>query len=603
MNDQHQQDGRRGFALPIRAWLPGYRREWLRGDLLAGLVVAALAVPQSLGYAAIAGVPVQVGLYAVPTAMLAYAVFGSSRQLVVGPVSTVSVLSGSLVASLDPQDEAQAVSYTVALALGAGLVLVVAGLLRVGWVAEFLSKPIVTGFVFGLTLLVIIGEIPKMVGVTVTSPDVVTRIGTLLRGFLVEWNLATTLIAAVCLTVLFVGGRLLPRVPWALILVVVSIVLSEVGDWEQQGIAVVGDVPAGLPTPGLPSVDLGRLGLLVVGGAALALVGLAEGLSAARLFAAKGGYRIDADTELVAAGAANLASGLFGGLGVAGSLSKTAAAAEARGRTQMMGLVTAVVAVLVIAVVAPALSALPLAVLSAIVVKAVWGLMDLAAIRRYREIRQLDFTAALVGAVGVLLLGPLPGLLVAVLASVLGLVYRSSRITVEELGRIKAEKAAWGSIKDHPERRTVPGIRVLRISGPIFWVNAGLCSDQVTGHVEGRDEDHDELRAIVLDLEGTGTLDTTAADALAELARSLHDQGVDLYLVRVRYAVRNLLRRSGAMQVIGEDHVWHSISQGVRQARADHGITAKAVAGDESVSPIPASGEDEYGHRWSPFGP
>jgi high affinity sulfate transporter 1 len=599
MNAEEKSGERTGFSLPIRSWLPSYRRQWLRGDLMAGLVVAALAVPQSLGYAAIAGMPVQIGLYAVPTAMLAYAFFGSSRQLVVGPVSTVSVLSGSLVASLGPVDEQQAVAYTVALALGAGVVLVVAGLLRVGWIAEFLSKPIVTGFVFGLTLLVIIGEMPKMVGVTVTDPDVMTRIGTLLSGFLVEWDLATTGIAVGCLVVMFAGGRALPRVPWALILVVASIVASEALDWQERGIAVVGEVPAGLPTPGLPAVGLDQLGMLALGGAALALVGLAEGLSAARLFAAKGGYRVDADQELVAAGAANLASGLFGGLGVAGSLSKTAAAADARGRSQMMSLVTALVAVLVIAVFAPALSSLPLAVLSAIVVKAVWGLMDLDAIRRYRDIRRLDFTAALVGAVGVLLLGPLPGLLVAVLASVLGLVYRSSRVSVDELGRIKAEKAAWGAVKDHPERRTVPGIRVLRISGPVFWVNAGLCTDLVTRHIEGEDE----IQAVVLDLEGTDTLDTTAADALAELASSLHDQGVDLYLVRVRYAVRNLLRRSEAMAEIGEDHVWHSISEGVRRARQDHGVTAKAAASEDSISRIPVSGEDEYGHRWSPFGP
>lgn len=565
---------------------------------MAAAVVAALAVPQSLGYAAIAGVPVQVGLYAVPTAMLAYAVFGSSRQLVVGPVSTVSVLSGSLVASLAPADEAEAVAYTVALALGAGVVLIVAGLLRVGWVAEFLSKPIVTGFVFGLTLLVILGEVPKMVGVTVTSTDVVTRIGTLLRGFLIEWNLGTTVLAAVCLLVLFVGGRLLPKVPWALVLVVLAIVLSDLQDWESRGIAVVGDVPAGLPTPQLPDVALTDLAMLAVGGAALALVGLAEGLSAARLFASKGGYRIEADQELVATGAANLASGLFGGLGVAGSLSKTAAAADARAHSQVMGLGTAVIALVVIALFAPTLSALPLAVLSAIVVKAVWGLMDVAALRRYREIRRLDFVAALLGAAGVLVLGPLPGLLVAVAGSLLGLVYRSSRVEVEELGRIKVEKAAWGSVVDHPERRTIPGITVLRISGPVFWVNAALCSDRVLAEVA----DRDGLQAAVVDLEGTAALDTTSADAVAELARTLHEQGIDLYLVRVRFAVRTLLRRSGAMQVIGEDHVWHSISQGVRRARRDHGITAPAVAGSEDAGPIPVSGEDEFGHRWSPFG-
>jgi sulfate permease, SulP family len=586
--------------VPILAWMPAYQRGWLRGDLTAGAIVAALAVPQALGYAAIAGVPVQVGLYAVPTALLAYAVFGTSPQLVVGPVSTVSVLSGSLVSTLDVQDESEAIAYTVALALGAGLVLLGVGLLKVGWVSEFLSAPIVTGFVFGLTALVIIGETPKLVGVPVPSGDVLDRIGALFSS-IGEFSAPTTAIALLCLGVLFGFGRVWPRVPWPLVLVLVATAASSMGGWEEAGIAVVGDVPAGLPLPGLPGIDAERLGWVLVSGAALALVGLAEGLSAARLFATRGGYRVDADQELIATGAANIASGLFGGIGVAGSLSKTAAVVDARGRTQVAGITTALLALLVIVAVAPMLAALPLAVLSAVVVKAVWGLMDLDAVRRYRDVRRLDFVAALVAAAGVLALGPLPGLGVAIGLSVLGLVYRSSRVTVEPMGRIPGEKAAWGSLEDHPERRSYPGIMVLRIDVPVFWVNAVSCSDGIMAHVTAGDD----VRVVVIDLEGTNALDTTSADTLGGLVGTLHQQGVDVYLARVRYHVRQLLRRSGVMDEIGEDHVWHSISQAVRQARRTHGITAPAVAldTDAALSRVPLSGEDEFGHRWSPFGP
>lgn len=586
----------------VLAWIRGYQREWLRGDVTAGALVAALAVPQSLGYAAIAGVPVQVGLYAVPTALLAYALFGTSRQLVVGPVSTVSVLSGSLVVSKSPASEAEAVAYTVALALGAGIVLVALGLLKVGWVAEFLSKPIVTGFVFGLTLLVILGEVPKMVGVPVTSSGVLGRIGDLLSSFIVDWDLATVGIAVITLGVLFGLGAVLPRIPWALIVVVVSIVLSSAMGWADSGIAVVGEVPAGLPAPGLPSIPAGDLLWAVGAGAALALVGLAEGLSAARLFAARGGYRIDADADLVATGAANLTSGLFGGLGVAGSLSKTAAAAAANGRTQAAGVTTAVLALLVIALFAPSLSSLPLAVLSAVVVHAVWGLMDLAALRRYAAVRRLDLVAAVAAALGVLAFGPLQGLGFAIVLSVFGLVYRSSRVRVEELGRISAEKAAWGSLQDHPERGTIPGILILRLSGPLFWVNAMTCSDAILARVD----DADDPSVVVLDLEGTNVLDTTSADMLTEVVGSLRRRGVDLYLVRLRYPVRVLLRRAGVMDTIGEDHVWHTISQGVKRARKDHGISdspAPAADYDPDRPHIPSSGEDEFGHRWSHLGP
>jgi SulP family sulfate permease len=597
MNDKAGEKSWRSFV-PIVDWLPRYQTARLRNDVVAGLIVAALAVPQSLGYAAIAGVPVQVGLYAVPTALLAYAIFGTSRQLVVGPVSTVSVLSGSLVANMGPADEAEAVAFTVALALGSGLVLIGVGLLRVGWVAEFLSKPIVTGFVLGLSLLVIVGEIPKLVGIPAPSGSVLDRIGSLLTGFIAEWDLLTTLVGAISLWVLFGLGRRFPSIPWALVLVLLAIPLSRYFELEDEGVQVVGEVPAGLPTPGLPGVDVATIGVIVTGGAALALIGLAEGLSAARLFATKGGYRIDAGQEFVAAGAANLTSGLFGGLGVAGSLSKTAAADDAGSRSQVSGLVTAAVSVIFIAVFAPTLSALPLAVLSAIVVKAVWGLMDLDALRRYREVRRLDLVAAVAAVVGVLVLGPLYGLGAAVAISVLGLVYRASQAHIDEMGRISVEKAAWGSLNDHPERLTIPGIVVLRLDSPLFWVNSLTCMDGIVAAVDRADE----VRVVVLDLEGTNVLDITSADALAELAQTLHKQDVDVYLVRVRFAVRQLMRRSRVMDVIGEDHVWHSISQGVRQARKDHGITEEPRPQSDTGAPrIPKDGEDEYGHRWSPF--
>ena len=577
----------------------------LRGDLLAGLTVAALAVPQSLGYAAIAGVPVEVGLYAVPVALIAYAFFGTSRQLVVGPVSTVAVLSGALVASFDPADPAQAVAYTLALALGAGVVLIAAGLLRIGWVSEFLSKPIVTGFVIGLTVLVVIGELPKILGIPAPEGDVLARIGDLVRGF-GQGNTQTLAIGLAALLVLFGGSRLAPRAPWALLVVVAAIVASAAGDWADDEVAVVGPIPAGFPTPGLPDVSITEVGTLLVAGAALALVGIAEGLSAARLFATEGGYRVDADQELVATGVANVGTGLFGGLAVAGSLSKTAAAVRSQGRSQITGLVTAAVSILVIAFLTPALEPLPLAVLSAVVIHAVWGLLDVAALRRYRQVRRNDFVAALVACVGVLALGPLPGLGLAIAASVVGLVYRSTRVRVDVLGRIPGEKAAYGSISEHGERLVISGILVLRVGVPVFWVNAMSVRDRVMDEVDAAPD----TQAVVLDVEGTSQLDTTSADAIADLASELHSRTVDLYVVRVPYPVRMCLRRSGAMELIGEDHIWHSISQAVRQAHRDHGIPLErrpADRDDAEMDGTPqdrshpygfrrSSGEDEHGH-------
>ncbi|HSK54372.1 MAG TPA: sulfate permease [Jiangellales bacterium] len=575
-------EGRWGRRLPILTWLPRYERRWLRGDLVAGAVIAALAVPQALGYAALAGAPVQVGLYAVPVALLVYAVLGSSRELVVGPVSTVAVLSGSLLASFGVAGTAEAAAYTAAMAIGAGIVLVVAGAMRIGWVAEFLSKPIVTGFVLGLTILVVLAEIPHLLGVPVPAGQVVERV-TALGGSAGDVQPLTVAISVVALVVLFGGRRVAPAVPWGFLVLVTALAASRLLDLAGRGVAVVGPVPGGLPAPALPAVPLAEAGALLGAGAALAFVGLAEGLSAARLFAVKGGYRVDADQELLASGAANVASGLFGGIGVAGSLSKTAAAVDARCRTQVAGLAAAGASVVVIVSIAPLLSSLPRAVLSAIVVNAVWRLMDFTALRRYAKVRRNDIVAALVAAVGVLAFGPLNGLLLAVAQSVLGLVYRSSRVDVEVMGKVPGEKAAWGGVRDHPERTTLPAVLVLRVDAPFFWVNAAPIHDAVLEKVEQAPG----TRVLILDLEATNQMDTTSADTLEALISQLRAKGIDVYLVRVMWEVRKTLRRSGTMARLGEDHRWHSISQGVREARRTHGLKhLPAQAGPSGVEEV-----------------
>ena len=578
--------------LPIATWLPAYDRSALRRDLLAAAVVTALTVPQALGYAAIAGVPVQVGLYAIPLALLAYAVLGSSPHLVVGPVSTVSVVSGSIVAVQARGDPDLAVALTVVLAILSGLVLLVAGLLRFGWVAEFLSKPIISGFVFGLSIVIIVGELPSLLGLPAGSGGTLGRFAAVVTA-LPGLDATTAAIGLSSLVVLFLGASRAPTVPWGLLLVVGAMVASARFDLAAQGVTVIGDVPRGLPAPQIPGIPLEDVPGLLFGAIGLALVGLAESLSAARMFATQGGYRIDANQEFVATGAANVASGLFGGLGVAGSLSKTAAAVRSGGTSQVTGLGAAALSVAVLVVFAPSLSVLPRAVLSAIVIHAVWGLIDVGALRRYARVRRNDLVAALAALLGVVLLGTLYGLLAAIAQSVLGLVYRSGRVEVEEIGRIQDEKAAWGSVERHPERRTIDGILILRLNAPLFWVNASTVEDLVIERVD----DRPGTQVLILDLEATNQLETTSADMLANLIVRLRRRGVELYLVRVMHRSRAVLRRTGILATLGEDRLWHTISAGVRHARKVHGITGWAEPDTSEDDTVEVVRHGAHDHR------
>jgi SulP family sulfate permease len=576
--------------LPIASWLPTYRRKAIAGDLLAGLVVAALAVPQSLGYAGIAGVPVLVGLYSIPLALIAYAVLGSSPHLVVGPVSTVSVLTGSLVADMSHGNPAEAVAIASALAIGAGIGLLIGGIARLGWAAEFMSRPIVTGFVFGLVLLIILGEIPSLLGLPPVQGDVMSRTWSILTE-LALYTPATVLMGLGALIILFVGSHFLPRLPWGLIVLILGIVISSQLDLTADGVAIVGAVPQGLPPIGLPDLPPSDIVPAITGGLALSLVGLAEGLSAARLFAAREGYRIDTNQELLAVGAANIAAGMSGGMGVAGSLSKTAASRRSGGVSQLTGVVAAILVILVLIAFAGLLTSLPRAVLSAIVIQAVWGLMDVSALKRYKSIRRNDFVAAIAAMVGVLLLGPLYGLLVAIGLAVLGLVYRSSRADLDVMGKVPAEKAAWGSISNHPERKTIDGILVLRVDSPLFWANATEIQDEVLAAVDA----DPSVRALLLDLEATSQLDTTSIDMLELLLEQLRERDIQLYLVRVFYQARKVLDRAGYIEELGDDHMWHSISAGVQAAKAQTNVTGKAhpqvAEADEDLFSYPDTDE------------
>ena len=586
MQAEQQVNGRRRLA----PWLSGYRGRDVLHDGMAGLLVAALAIPQSLGYALVAGIPVQIGLYTLPPALLAYAIFGSSRLLFMGPVSTVSVLSGSVVGQLSGGDPAQATRLTAALALIAGVILIVSGLLRMGWVAKFLSEPILTGFVTGLVVLIVVGEVPGLMGLPVPQGNLFERLWILTREF-GDFDGLTVLAAAVSLVILFVGSKLVPQLPWALIVLVAGIAISAWTGLSARGVTVVGEVPLGLPVPVWPFAGmadtLSHLGALLTGGAAIAAVGLAEGLAAARTFA-DDGAKVRDDDEFVGNGAADVAAGLFGGMGVGGSLSKTAANVRAGARSQGAGVAAALVVIVVLLVATGLLIELPKAVLSAIVVHAVWSLLHPSRFLQYKRIRRNDFVAAVVAFVGVLVLGPLFGLLAAIGQSLLGLVYRTLQVTVEEMGKIPGEKGAWGAVVHDASRKRVPGVVILRPAEQVFWANAETVLDAVRAELDAPRDD--EPQVVVLDLGSTGQMDITTAARLMELIGQLRADGKDMYLVRIVPDVGTVLERSGVTGALGPGHIWHSIGAAVKAARHDRDLPARLPAGE--VDPADHSAVD-----------
>ncbi len=336
-----------------------------------------------------------------------------------------------------------------------------------------------------------------------------------------------------------------------------------------------------------------RLGAIAVGGISLALVALAEGLAATRLFASRGGYRVETERELIGMGGANIASGLSGGLAVAGSLSKTAAAAQSGGRSQITGLTSAGLTLIVLVALARFFEDLPSAVLSAIVIAAVWSLMDVSSMRRYRFVRPADFAAAMVGAAGVVLFGPLPGLGIAIAVSLLAIIYRAAFPHIEVLGKISDEKAAWGRIRKHPNRLPVPGVLVARLDAPLFWVNATAIEDRLLDELDN----WPDTRALVLNLEATTRLDTTTADVLMHLLEELQRRDVALYLARVLHPVHAVLTRAGFIERLGDDHVWHSISQAVRAARRDTGLKPGTKTATAQAETVPTAGAASDGGR------
>ncbi len=532
------------------SWIRGYRRAWLGRDILGGLTVAALLVPEGLAYAELAGVPPQTAFYAAPAAMIAYALLGSSRQLVVSVSSTVAVLSASTVSRITDAGTKEYLTLTAALAIIGGLISLLAGMAGLGRIARFFSEAVLFGFVFGLALVIVVGQLPKLTGLENVEGDFFEKLWGVVRS-IGEMHLPTLLVGMGTLVLLVVLERHFDRIPASLVALVVGIIAGQVLHLQDQGVAVVGELEGGIAMPKIPSIPLSALPLLIVGGLGIAIVAFAEAIGPARSFAKEHGQRIDAEQELVGIGAANMAAGIFQGFPIGSSLSKSAASDRAGTKTPLALLVGAAATILVALFLVGVFRTLPEPTLGAIVVVAVSGMMKIATMRRYRTLSRSDFALALLAMFGVLLFGVLPGLGLAVLTSLGVVVWEAAtpRLTVMTPQTVADALDAPDLVPALDDR----GVWVLRPDENVFFANASALREEIVDRIESAES---KPSTLVLDLSATMFIkDLSTSEELVGLCEDLRGQGVTLVLARVNPRVAETFRRTGVTAAVGDGRI------------------------------------------------
>jgi high affinity sulfate transporter 1 len=545
--------------VPITDWLPRYQRAWLRTDLLAGLAVWALTVPQAMAYSSIAGVPAVYGLFSVPLAVVAYAVFGTSRTLSIGPGTGVAIISAATVGALAAQGSEEFLALTFAMALLVGVLYVIFGLLRLGWVADFLANPVLKGFMQGLALVVLVGQLPKIFGVEGGSGNFFQELWAIIIQ-LSQANLVTTFVGLSSLALLFAFKRFAPRVPGALITVILIILLTTIFGLTEYGVDVVGVIETSLPPLGMPDVTLGDLAALVPGALAIIMVGYAKSLGMAKTAAETTGEKIDPNQELIALGISNAGSGFSSGYVVVGSMSRTSLVFGSGGRTQVALLVNGGLVILTLLFLMPFFQNLPQATLGAIVIHAMIGLLEPSYFRRLYRISRPEFWYSMAAFLGELFLGTLPGVFLGVSLSVLGLIRQVTRPGTAIIGRMP-DKETYRDVTLYPEAETVPGLLIFRFDSPLIFSNSTSFTKEMQRYIEAAQT---TVQEVLVNAETMNNMDTTGTDQLIKLREELEKDGIQLAFAKVKDPVREMMRLSGAEEAIGTENFYASVSEGVR---------------------------------------
>ena len=535
----------------IRAF-SSYERVWLRADLVAGVVLAAILVPQGMAYAELAGLPPVTGLYTTIACLVGYALMGPSRVLVLGPDSSVSPLIFAAITPLAVAgDPATAIALAGMLAIMVGLILIGLGIARLGFVADLLSKEVQVGYMNGLAVTIVVGQLPKLCGFSTDADGFVEELRAFIGGF-DERSSTALVLGLITLAVLLVLPRFTRTIPAVLVAVVGATVVTAVFD---LAVATVGSLPQGLPRPALPWTDIGDVGPLLAAAIGITLVSLTDTIATSTSFAARRGDEVDPNQEMVGIGTANLAAGFFQGFAVSTSGSRTAVAEQSGAKSQLTGLVGAFLVALLLLFFSSLLADLPQTALAAVVIAAAFSLADIGTLRRYLAVRRSSLAVSLVATAGVVSFGVLEGILIAVVLSILLFFKRGWWPHGEVLGRVEGQEG-WHSVTSAPMGEQRPGVVVYRWEAPLFFANAGMFRQQIRRLVrDGRPT------WVVLQCEAITDIDVTAADMLEQLDTELNAQGIHLALVELRGRLQDLVYRYGLFETLDRDHFYDSIDQ------------------------------------------
>jgi len=536
---------------PIVAQLRGYRHDWLRPDWAAGLSVAAVSLPSTIAYPAIAGLPTEVGFFATILAMVAYAVFGPSRQLMVGPDAATCIMLAGVLASLGAATAADRVALTAVLSIEVGILCFVAGALGLGFVANFLSRPMLVGFLAGISISLIIGQVTRLTTVKIESDGLIRPI----VEFAVkigETHVPTAMVGLGTLICIRILRHARPSAPGPLIAVVAAIALSAWLDLASLGVPVVGAMPPITFALSLPSLDSFLNSDLLEGAVAIAIVGFGSGIVTARSFAAKGGRAVDAGKELTGFGAINVGSGLFGGFPVSASDSRTAVNYAIGGKTQLVGLIAAAALAVAILYIGDVLAYLPTAVLGAVLVSAAIDLIDIPELRTLYRISQTEFAFAIATMLGVVAIGPLQGVFIAIAATLCQLLWLASQPRMARLGRLDGKPGLY-KLHRHPKARAIPGLTIVTLQAGLLFFNADYVKRRLLRIADAMGDDG---RWFVLDAEAVNVLDSTGAAKLEELRTHLKERGIAFGLADLNSRSLRMVEKAGLADRMGRQMIF-----------------------------------------------